>query len=127
MGATAEPDNNGGADETSILPRQYTEEEKISLAVTRLAQNEKLLGALAWRLGIPLANVRPDGREPALARARGDESNDEEGRTGGGSEDDEELEENRWQIEVFINRGEGRSALFFRTLGGRVYLRRGAD
>lgn len=56
------------------------------MAVTRLAENENLLGALAWRLGIPLADVRPDGREPPLARDRG--------------EDEEELDENREKIEV---------------------------
>ena len=114
-----EPDNNedggggdggggGGSDESSpILPRQYTEEEKISLAVAQLAQNEKLLGALAWRLGIPLANVRPNGREPPLARARGAGGGCNGGEGGvadaGGSEDDdEELEENKGQIEVFF-------------------------
>ncbi|CAM9631266.1 unnamed protein product, partial [Pylaiella littoralis] len=67
-------------------PRPLTEEEKLSLAVTRLAENENLLGALAWRLGIPLADVRPDGREPPLARDRG--------------EDEEELDENREKIEL---------------------------
>lgn len=38
------------------------------MAVSRLAENEDLLSALAWRLGIPRQDVRPDGREPALAR-----------------------------------------------------------
>lgn len=67
-------------------PRPLNDDQKLSLAVDRLAGNEKLLGALAWRLGIPLADVRPDGREPPLARDRG--------------EDEEELGENREQIEV---------------------------
>ncbi|CAM9223436.1 unnamed protein product, partial [Hapterophycus canaliculatus] len=69
-----------------VIPRPLTEEERISLTVTSLAGNEKLLGALAWRLGIPLTDVRPDGREPPLARDRG--------------VDEEELDENREQIEL---------------------------
>ena len=105
VGATVVPGNHGGGpDESSILPRQYTEEEKISLAVTQLAQNEKLLGALAWRLGIPLENVRPDGREPPLARERGTESGGGGGAVEGGvgdqDDDEEELDENRGKIEV---------------------------
>ncbi|CAM9395173.1 unnamed protein product, partial [Ectocarpus sp. 12 AP-2014] len=78
--------NEGGHDGDDATPRQLTEEEQLSLAVTRLAGNEKLLEALAWRLGIPLADVRPDGREPPLAR-------DDQ-------EDEEELDENREQIEL---------------------------
>lgn len=81
-----------------LLPREYTEEENVSLAVTRLAQNEELLGALAWRLGIPVADIRRDGREPPLARGKPRmRGGDEEGREG---EDEEEVEENRDQIEV---------------------------
>lgn len=65
------------------------------------------MGALAWRLGIPLADVRPDGREPPLARARGGDGGHNGGESGvadaGGSEDDdEELEENKGQIEVLF-------------------------
>lgn len=86
------------ANESHFLPRGYTEEETVSLAITRLAQNEELLGALAWRLGIPLTDVRPDSREPLLAREGGQWDG------GGGEEmkdeDDEELDENREQIEV---------------------------
>lgn len=78
---------NNGHDDDLVTPRPLNEDEKLSLAVDRLAGNEKLLGALAWRLGIPLADVRPDGREPPLARDRG-------------GEDEEELDENREQIEV---------------------------
>ncbi|CAM9295450.1 unnamed protein product [Ectocarpus sp. 13 AM-2016] len=78
--------NNDGGHDGDATPRQLTEEEQLSLAVTRLAGNEKLLEALAWRLGIPLADVRPDGREPPLAR-------DDQ-------EDEEELDENREQIEL---------------------------
>ncbi|CAM9963332.1 unnamed protein product [Ectocarpus sp. 6 AP-2014] len=78
--------NNQGGHDGDETPRQLTEEEQLSLAVTRLAGNEKLLEALAWRLGIPLADVRPDGREPPLAR-------DDQ-------EDEEELDENREQIEL---------------------------
>lgn len=81
--------NSPGGDGTApLLPREYTEEEKVSLAVTRLAQNEELLGALAWRLGIPVAGIRQDGREPPLARDGKDYA------------DEEELEGNRDQIEV---------------------------
>lgn len=81
--------NSSGHDhKEDATARPLTEEERVSLTVTRLAGNEKLLEALAWRLGIPLADVRPDGREPPLARDRG--------------EDEEELEENREQIEVRV-------------------------
>lgn len=81
--------HNGAGHDGDATPRQLTEEEQLSLAVTRLAGNEKLLEALAWRLGIPLADVRPDGREPPLAR-------DDQ-------EDEEELDENREQIEVRLH------------------------
>lgn len=87
-----------------MTPRPLNEDEKLSLAVDRLAGNEKLLGALAWRLGIPLADVRPDGREPPLTRDRG--------------EDEEELDANREQIEVrrtYVLRAMQRS-LFTRLL-----------
>lgn len=87
------------SNEEHILPRHYTEEEKVSLAVTRLAENEQLLQALAWRLGIPLADIRPNGREPALSRKGSHTKPDgEEGENS--SENDEEKEENREQIEV---------------------------
>lgn len=105
------------------FPRHYTHEEQLALAVTSLAQNEELLGALAWRLGIPRADVRPDGREPPLARGSrtraktslvaagsmglyGDGGGGGDGGSGEGwtegDEDEEEEEENREQIEVSL-------------------------
>lgn len=97
VGATQEPDGCAG--------RIYTDDEKVSLAVTRLAENEKLLEALAWRLGIPLADVRRDRREPHLARdctkRRGD--GDENDVAEGNEFDEEELEENREQKEVSVS------------------------
>lgn len=88
------------ANETALRPRLYTEEEKISLAVTHVAENKKLLEALAWRLGIPVADIRPDGREPPLAREVDGASTAEKEGTGRGYEDDEEIDGNREVIEV---------------------------
>lgn len=95
LGVSNSPGDDGTA---PLLPREYTEEEKVSLAVTRLAQNEELLGALAWRLGIPVADIRHNGREPPLARGR--PRTGEGSRDGKCDEDEEEFEENRDQIEV---------------------------
>lgn len=86
--------------------------------MTRLAQNEKLLGALAWRLGIPLADVRPDGREPPLVREQGGG-----GGVGGGGEDEEELDENKEQTEVTsVNRFEAHCDLFYTAWVGFAYV-----
>lgn len=93
------------------------------MAVSRLAGNEKLLSALAWRLGIPRENITADGREPSLARGDGHDTDiDVDGAGGGDSmgeggneegglsanervkddrtEDEEEISENREQVEV---------------------------
>lgn len=117
VGVTQEPGGCAGIfKETSLAlaARTYTDDEKVSLAVTRLAENEKLLEALAWRLGIPLADVRRDGREPRLARdcmrngvvpKRGG-GRDEGCHDSDGVEkayDEEELEENREQKEVSVS------------------------
>lgn len=118
VGATQEPNGCAGISrETSLAGRIYTDDEKVSLAVTRLAENEKLLEALAWRLGIPLADVRRDGREPRIARGcptngvvakrRGDGDGDENLHDSddveGNAFDEEELEENREQKEVSVS------------------------
>lgn len=105
----------------SSFPRQYSQEETLTLAVSQLAENEQLLDALAWRLGIPREEIRRDGREPPLVRGNGDVVGSEGGGVGGddaegaeenggerggrrrtscGDEDEEEMPENREQIEV---------------------------
>lgn len=99
--------------DSSTYPREYTQEEKIAIAISRLAENEQLLGALAWRLGIPLENVRRGGREPPLARVSDYGANGAKtdacgkGRDGvingnysDKDEDEEEMLENREQVEV---------------------------
>ncbi|CAM9291303.1 unnamed protein product, partial [Choristocarpus tenellus] len=78
------------------LPVEFTEEERLRVAVQRLAENEQLLEALAWRLGIPQKDVRRDGREPPLAR-NGAEAGDTSESQG---EDDSEEDGNRGEIEV---------------------------
>ncbi|CAM9679715.1 unnamed protein product, partial [Discosporangium mesarthrocarpum] len=58
---------------------KLTEKERLAMAIERLAENEDLLKALAWRLGIPKSDIRPQGREPPLARGEAiDESEEEE-------------------------------------------------
>lgn len=103
------------------FPRQYSQEETLTLAVSQLAENEQLLDAIAWRLGIPREEIRRYGREPPLVRGNGDvvgsegdgiggdgtegarENGGECGsrrRTSYGDKDEEEMSENREQIEV---------------------------
>ncbi|CAM9173615.1 unnamed protein product [Chrysoparadoxa australica] len=73
----------GTSDETpsaafsaSSEPAPITSEQIVEEAVGKLAEHPALLEKLAWRLGIPIEDVRPAGREPPLQR--GDEVDDSE-------------------------------------------------